>query len=112
MLQEVVDSGRPFIAHHLLAYTRKLFNWAIARDIYALTSSPCDRVKPKDVIGTREPRQRVLKDDELRSIWAATGELSYPFGPLIRLLLITGQRRASQFHCLSMTARISLQLKI
>jgi integrase len=51
-------------------------------------------VKPKDVIGTREPRQRVLRDNELRSIWAATGALSYPFGPFIRLLLITGQRRA------------------
>ena len=95
MLEDVVNSGRPFIAHHLLAYTRKLFNWAIARDIYALTSSPCDRVKPKDVIGTREPRQRVLKDNELSSIWAATGgELSYPFAPFVRLLLVTGQRRA------------------
>src|SRR5271165_1604944 len=28
LLEKVVDEGRPYIAHHLLAYLSKLFNWA------------------------------------------------------------------------------------
>jgi integrase len=92
MLEETVDRGKPHVAHHLLAYTRKLFNWAIAREIAGLQTSPCDRLKPNEIIGKREPRQRVLSDEEIRAIWAATEEVGYPLAPLVRLLLITGQR--------------------
>jgi integrase len=93
VLEEIVDSGRPYVAHHVLAYIRKLFNWALARDIYGLTSSPCDRIKPKDVIGIRLPRQRVLREDEIRELWNTTETaLSCPFQPFVRMLLITGQR--------------------
>ena len=38
-------------------------------------------------------RDCVLSDDELRRIWRACDRLSYPFGPLVRLLIITAQRR-------------------
>jgi integrase len=37
-------------------------------------------------------RTRVLDDAELRDVWRATESLGYPFGPLIRLLMPTGQR--------------------
>ena len=36
-------------------------------------------------------RDRVLTDDELRSIWAALG--NDPYGDIVRLLALTGQRR-------------------
>jgi len=36
----------------------------------------------------------VLSDDELRLIWRAAGDLGYPFGPALKLLMLTGQRRA------------------
>jgi integrase len=68
-----------------------MFNWACDR--YDLEVSPCDRIKPSRVIGTKQPRQRVLSDDELRAFWATTGSMGYPFGPLFRMLLLTGQRR-------------------
>jgi integrase len=92
LLEEVVDSGRPYIAHHLLAYLSKLFNWAIARDMYGLGASPITRGLAKDIIGAKKPRQRVLNDDELRRIWVATDMLGHPFGQFVRMLLITGQR--------------------
>src|SRR4029453_9486826 len=38
-------------------------------------------------------RERVLDDDELRDIWAATEDIGSPAGELIRLLLLTGQRK-------------------
>jgi integrase len=95
MLEETVERGSPYTAYHLLAYCRKLWNWAIARELYGLETSPCDRISPKDLIGPREPRQRVLTDDEIRLVWKATsdtGGLGYPIAPLVRLLLVTGQR--------------------
>ena len=96
LLDEAVDAGHPYAAHHIFAYVHKIWEWAIARDVYGVQSSPCDRLKPADVIGKKEPRQRVLTDEEIKMIWRATddglGALGFPFGPLVRLLLITGQR--------------------
>jgi integrase len=94
MLDEVVERGTPYAAHHMLAFLRKLYNWAIARSIYGLEHSPCDRLKPSEVIGKPTPRVRTLTDGELRLVWAAAGKAGYPFGPLIRLLCLTGQRRS------------------
>jgi integrase len=92
MIEEVTET-RPFIAFHLLAYTKKLYNWAIARDLYGIETSPADRVFAKDVIGELQSRDRVLTDSEMRAVWQAAGaELGYPFGPFVRMLLLTGQR--------------------
>ena len=38
-------------------------------------------------------RERWLRDEEIRLVWEAAGQLGYPFGPFVRLLLATGQRR-------------------
>jgi integrase len=92
LLEEVSASGRPYVAYRLLAYARKLFNWAIARDLYAIQTSPCDRMRIGDFIGAREPRQRVLTDHELRLVWQASQHLGYPNGPFVRMLILTGQR--------------------
>jgi integrase len=35
----------------------------------------------------------VLGDQELHSIWQAADSLGYPFGPVVQLLVLTGQRR-------------------
>jgi integrase len=94
VIDEVVDRGAPYQAHNLLGHVRTLFNWAIARGIYGLERSPCDRLKPAAVIGKKLARTRVLNDDELRAYWRATETLEYPYGPLFRLLLLTGQRKS------------------
>jgi integrase len=41
------------------------------------------------------PRARVLSDDELRDVWRASGSLDLPapFRTIIKLLIVTGQRR-------------------
>ena len=94
VLDDAVARGAPYQAHNLLGHVRRLFNWAIARGVYGLDRSPCDRMKPADVIGKKALRTRVLKDAELRALWAAAGNLDYPFGPLVRLLALTGQRKS------------------
>jgi len=94
VIDEAVDRGAPYQAHNLLGHVRTLFNWAIGRGVYGLDRSPCDRLKPGAVIGKKALRQRVLDDDELRSLWRAAGKAGYPFGPMYLLLMLTGQRKS------------------
>jgi integrase len=88
LLDGIVDRGKPIAANRALAYTRRFFNWLIERSV--LETSPCDRVKAP---AGEKDRDRVLTDDELRWLWKAAEQLAYPFGPFVRLLLLTGQRR-------------------
>jgi integrase len=60
--------------------------------VYGLESSPCDRIKPKALIGAKKPRQRILDADELKAFWRATSRMPYPYGPTLRMLLLTGGR--------------------
>jgi integrase len=85
--------GTQYQAHNLLVTIRRLFGWAIEQHVYGLESSPCDRLKPKAIVGRRLPRTRILDNDELRAFWRATGRLGYPYEPLYRILALTGQRR-------------------
>jgi integrase len=84
----VVDAGAPIAANRVLAATRKLFNWLLARDL--ITASPCAGVKPPT--GERS-RDRVLDDKELRAVWLAAEEIGWPFGAMVKTLVLTGQRR-------------------
>jgi integrase len=92
LLEDVVDEGRASVAHHLLAYLSKLFNWAIARDAYGLQWSPITRGMAKEIIGAKKPRQRVLSKAEMVEVWQASAALPSPFGAFVRMLLVTGQR--------------------
>jgi integrase len=93
LVQAIRDRPAAYSAHNTLGHCKALFGWAIASGLYGLESSPCDHVKPAKVIGERHPRQRVLTDDEIRAFWLATGRMEYPYSPLFRMLLLTGQRR-------------------
>ena len=85
--------GAPYRAHNLLGHARRLFNWAIARRVYGIDRSPCDRMVPSQVIGPKRPRDRILTDEELRALWNAAQKMDYPNGRLVQLLVLTGQRR-------------------
>src|SRR5262249_52759035 len=87
-LDRVVDGGAPIAANRVFAAVRKFFNWCVARDIIA--ASPCAGVKPPTA---ERARDRVLSDEELKLVWQAAGKVGSPFGPLVKLLALTGQRR-------------------
>ena len=93
LVDAVARRPAPYLAHITLGHARSLFNWAINRGTDGLESSPCDRIKPAALIGAKEPRQRVLSDAELGSLWMASETVGYPFGPLYQLLLLTGARK-------------------
>jgi len=72
---------------NLFAVLRRLFRWAVSEGDISI--SPIMGMEPPPLPAKRD---RVLSDQELRLFWQATQKQGYPFGPLLRLLLITGQR--------------------
>jgi integrase len=82
----------PVQARKLLGYLRTFFSWAIERGTYGLETSPCDHLKASRILGKKGSSDRTLDDAELRAFWQATGEMSYPCGPIYRLLLLSGLR--------------------
>jgi len=91
-IKAIVARGARYQAHNAFGYLRRMFNWSIGTQEFGLIGSPLERLRPGDLIGKREARDRVLRDPELRIAWEAAGELGYPYGPLVRLLILTGQR--------------------
>ncbi len=88
LIEAIADRGAPIQANRVLALVRKLFNWAVEKDL--ATASPAVNVKAP----AREARRdRILSEDEIGRLWQAWGTIGYPFGPWFKLLLATGQRR-------------------
>ena len=88
-LMDAIDARGAKTAGGLsLAYLRKFFNWCVDRD--AIEISPADRIKNSRKIPSRA---RVLTLQELKLIWAAADAEGGIFGPIVKLLILTGQRR-------------------
>jgi integrase len=90
MLDAIRDRGADVAANRVLAVTRRMFAIAIERGV----------IKTSPVVGVRAsretPRERVLSDDEVVRLWAATAAGSPNMEPstrlALRLLLMTGAR--------------------
>jgi integrase len=85
LLDTLVARGAPIQANRTLGLLRKLFNWAISRDL--LTHNPCLQVPPP---GKEHQRARILTDAELRRLWTICAV--DPLGPLFQLQLLTSSR--------------------
>lgn len=72
----------------LFATLRRMMRWAVNQG--DLERSPMEGM---DAPAKAASRDRVLTDQELRLVWQASFALGYPFGPMFRLLLLTGARR-------------------
>jgi integrase len=70
------------------AYGRAAFAWAMKRD--AVRANPFASLAIAKTIAKRE---RVLSDAELAEIWHAAADAGQPYGTIVRLLILTGQRR-------------------
>jgi len=87
---EAIDArGSPGASKRTLVYLRKFFNWCAERD--AITTVPTDRIRAPH---PEVKRDRVLSEDELRYVLRALTEDDSIFAPVIRILLLTGQRRS------------------
>ena len=88
VIDGIMAEGNHASANKALAVVRKLFNWAVERGL--LDQSPCAGINAP---ARSTKRDRVLSDDEFIAIWRAAIEMGYPFGSIVQLLLLTGQRR-------------------
>jgi integrase len=88
MLDKLVDDT-PIAANRVHSIIRNFFNWCAAEDIIAV--SPCHGLKAP--AGKESSRDRTLTDDELRAVWGAAEQVGGIFGPMVQLLILTGQRR-------------------
>jgi integrase len=91
LLDRIVDRGAPIGANRVFAQLRKMCGWAVSRGI--IEHNPCDGIKPPTPEKGRA-RERVLDARELALVWRAADELGYPFCPLLKMLMLTGQRRS------------------
>jgi integrase len=87
-IDKIADRGVVAMARRSHARLRRLFTWAVSRDIIAVNP-----MTGLEAPGSETERDRVLTDPELVAVWNAAGELGYPMGPAIQLLILTGARR-------------------
>jgi hypothetical protein len=73
--------------NHRLACAKTFFTWAQKKRY--LTDNPTVGLTPH----SRPRRKRTLTDDELRTVWLATDQLTGHFKEIVRLLILMGQRR-------------------
>lgn len=88
VLDDTVEAGLPSAANHALSAIRKFFNWCVERGM--LEVSPCQGVKKP---ANNNSRERVLDAAELAAVWKGAELVGYPFGPIVKLLILTAQRR-------------------
>jgi integrase len=79
----------PVSANRLLALIRRILRWAVREEIIA--GNPATDIDPP---AQETERARVLTLEELARIWAGCDVLGYPFGPIIKILILTAQRRS------------------
>lgn len=77
-------------AREVRKHLSRLLNFAHSRDLIAAT--PMAGMRRRDL--QYQPKDRVLNNAELKALWHSTDTLGYPYGPAIRLLLLTGQRKS------------------
>ncbi len=96
MLDWIEDAAGPVMADRTRAYLRKALSWYAERDdqfnLTAAFVQVKSRANPKD-----RARTRVLSDEEIRLIWPVLGQ-SGTFGAIVKMLLLTAQRRDEVAH--------------
>jgi integrase len=99
-VRELIDPvavHAPYMAHSMLCLIKRFFSWCVEQD--RIEASPCALMRASKIIGARKPRQRVLSEDELVALHRVASEMPYPHGPLLLVLLYTGQRHSDVALC-------------
>jgi integrase len=89
LLERIVERGSPIMANNTLEKVRKMFNFAVERDILEFT--PCYGVKKPT---KQEYKDRVLTDQEIAQVWKGldSAPMSREMSRILKLILVTAQR--------------------
>ena len=85
-----LDAQAPVQANRFLNTLRTLWKFALSPRLKLATANPLVGVERQT---PEKSRDRVLSDDELRRVWVAAQSLGQPWASLVRVLILTGQRR-------------------
>lgn len=77
---------RPAAADGLLRCTKPFLRWAADREM-------CDHVLADVRVAPTVARDRYLSLVEAKAVYNAAKEMRYPFGPVVRVLMLTGSRK-------------------
>lgn len=78
----------PSLKHHVYTAARAFFGWCVREHL--IDRSPMENMEtPSNGVS----RERVLSTDELKAVWKATETPYTHFSAIVRLLILTGQRR-------------------
>lgn len=85
-----ISARAPVQANRVLACTRKMFSFALEREI--VESNPCFGISQPN---KEKPRERVLSDDEIKTVWNKLPKcpMSTRMQLALKLLLVTAQRK-------------------
>jgi len=89
ILEKIVDRGSPGMANNTFQVIRKMFNWAVEKDI--LQHTPCTGVK---LPTPKQSRNRVLNEAEIKTFWVNLDNcaMSDEIRSALKLILVTAQR--------------------
>jgi integrase len=85
-LNRIKDKNGPFAMNHARSALSSFFNWAIGNGL--TETNPVDKTKKTKA----KSRERILKNDELKTVWHALPNNDY--GKINKLLILTCQRRS------------------
>jgi integrase len=90
LLDRIEDENGPRMAHVVLAFLSRLFNWHAGRsdEFRSPIIRGMGRINAKE-----QARTRVLSDDELRAVWTAAEASGGLFDRYVQFLLLTAVRR-------------------
>jgi len=85
----LIADGMGAGANRTIAAIKKLMNWAVDRGVIEASPLVSMKMPIKEIA-----RDRLLSNSELETVWRLSDADGYPFGDIIKVLLITGQRRS------------------
>lgn len=88
LIIDAIPAHQRATRRNVFAYSSILFGWMRRRG--HIVSNPLELMEKPEAPASRD---RVLNDAELSAIWKASYNLAHPFGPFIRILILTIQRR-------------------
>lgn len=86
LLDKLIDT--PSEANHAFTAARTFFRWCERRG-YVQTNP----IRTLQMPYAKKRRKRILTDAELVAVWRAAGQTEGHFGTIVKLLMLTGQRR-------------------
>jgi integrase len=94
VVSAIQQRGAPVAANKALKAMKTFFRWCVGRAV--LDRSPADGVPlpAKEVA-----RDRFLSDDELARVIIAARQIGGPYGNIVEMLALTGQRRDEVSRC-------------